>query len=218
MLIGHYAVALAAKRAAPKVSLGTMFIAANLLDLLWPLLILLRVEHVRIDIGNTRVTPLDFYDYPFTHSLVAAIVWSGVMAGSYYGLRRHSRNAAMVGLVVFSHWILDFISHRPDLPLAFGGGPYFGLGLWNSAAGTLIVEVGLYVSGIALYVRTTTAKDRVGSIGFWALAGLLALIYAANFSGPPPPSVTAIAIAGNASWLFVVWAYWVDKHREARAS
>ncbi len=215
MFLGHYAVALGAKKAAPKVSLGTLFLAAQLVDLLWPLLLLLGLEHVRISPGITVVTPLDFYDYPFTHSLLGALFWSLALGLVYFAIRREPRTAMIVGAAVFSHWILDFLTHRPDLPLGFGG-VYFGLGLWNSMAGTVMVEGLLYVAGIALYVRTTKARDRVGSLGFWILIAVLTVIYIANLFGPPPPEVSMIAIAGNAAWLFVIWAYWVDKHREAR--
>jgi hypothetical protein len=124
----------------------------------------------------------------------------------------------VLGLVVFSHWILDLITHRPDLPLGLGGSAYFGLGLWNSLPGTLVAEFGLFVAGIILYSRSTSAKDRIGSIGFWSLIAVLALIYVANIMGPPPPGASIIAVAGNASWLFVLWAYWIDKHRTVKVS
>ena len=213
MFLGHYAVGLAAKKAVPKVSLGTLFLAGQLVDLLWPVFLLLGLEHVKIDPGNTVVTPLDFYDYPITHSLVGAILWSCVLGSAYFFLRKEKRTAALIGLVVFSHWILDLVTHRPDLSLGFGGSTFFGLGLWNSLIGTIIVEVGIFAGGVFLYARTTTAKDRIGSIGFWALVGILALIYVGNIAGPPPPSTSIIAVAANASWLFVLWAYWIDKHR-----
>jgi hypothetical protein len=216
MFIGHYAVALGSKKIVPKVSLGTLFLAAQLVDLLWPMFLLLGLEHVRIDPLNTAVTPLDFYDYPITHSLVGAILWSCALGLAYILLQKDKRAALVVGLVVFSHWILDLITHRPDLPLGLGGETYFGLGLWNSVPGTLIAEFGLFAAGIVLYTRTTMAKDRVGSIGFWSLIGILALIYIGNITGPPPPSASIIALAGNASWLFILWAYWVDKHRTLR--
>ncbi len=216
MFLGHYAVGLAAKKAVPKVSLGTLFLAGQLVDLLWPVFLLLGLEHVRIDPGNTVVTPFDFYDYPITHSLVGAVLWSCLFGLTYYLLKKEKRTAAVVGLVVFSHWILDLITHRPDLSLGLGGTTYFGLGLWNSFVGTIVVEAGLFAGAIVLYVRTTTAKDRIGSIGFWALVGILALIYVGNITGPPPPSASIVAVAGNASWLFVLWAYWVDKHRAVK--
>jgi hypothetical protein len=218
MFLGHYAIGLASKKALPKVSLGTLFLAAQLVDLLWPLFLLLGLEHVRIDPHNTAMTPLDFYDYPITHSLIGAILWSCALGLIYTVLKKDKRAALILGLVVFSHWILDLITHRPDLSLGLGGGTYFGLGLWNSVPGTLVAEFGLFAAGIILYTRTTTAKDRIGSIGFWSLIVILALIYVGNVAGPPPPSASIIAIAGNASWLFILWAYWVDKHRRVKSS
>jgi hypothetical protein len=212
MFIGHYAVALAAKKVAPRTSLGTLFISVQLVDLLWPLMLLTGLEHARIDPGNTAVTPLDFYDYPITHSLLGVLLWSAAFGGIYFAVRRYKRGALIVGLGVLSHWILDFITHRPDLGLGFGG-IYLGLGLWNSLAGTLVVEVGLFIGGLILYLRSTRANDRIGGYGLWALVVLLAAIYFANVFGPPPPDISAIAIAGNAAWLFVLWAYWVDRHR-----
>jgi len=217
MFIGHFAVGLGAKKAAPNISLGTMFMAAQFVDLLWPLFLLLGWEHAHINPGNTVVTPLDFYDYPITHSLIGALLWSCAFGGVYYAIRRNTRSALIVGGVVFSHWILDFVTHRPDLSLGLGGNTYFGLGLWNSLVWTLIVEVGMFTIGIVLYLQTTCAKDRIGSIGFWALVGLLGVLYVANLFGPPPPDMSSIAVVGNAAWLFVLWAYWVDRHREARA-
>ncbi|MFN0158100.1 MAG: hypothetical protein ACKVRP_08540 [Bacteroidota bacterium] len=216
MFIGHYAVALAAKKQAPQVSLGMLVLATQLVDLLWPLFLLLGLEHVRIVPGITLVTPLDFYDYPITHSLVGAVLWSLVLGGFYYGVRKHGRAAMVVGLCVFSHWVLDLIMHRQDLPLAYGGGPYFGFGLWNSLPATLIIEFGLLIVGVVLYTRTTVAVDRVGMYAFWGFIAFIAVIYVANVFGPPPPSEQMIAVAGNASWLFVLWAYWVDKHRRTR--
>jgi hypothetical protein len=215
MFIGHYAAALAAKKVDPRISLGTLFLSAQLVDLLWPLFLMLGLEHVRIDPGNTAFTPLDFYDYPLTHSLMGALFWSVMLAGSYFLIRRRARGAAVVGLVVLSHWILDFITHRPDLPLGLKGGALLGLGLWNSVAGTIILEFTFYGIGILLYLRATTARDRIGNYGWWALIVLLALIYVANIFSPPPPDMPTLAIVGNSAWLFVIWAYWVDKHRRA---
>jgi hypothetical protein len=216
MFIGHYAVALGAKRVTPRVSLGTLFLATQLIDLLWPIFLLLGLEHVRIDPGNTLMTPLDFYDYPITHSALGALLWAGAIGGAYLAIKRSLRSATIVALVAFSHWLLDLISHRPDLPLFPGGTARYGFGLWNSFAGSLLVEVGLFVAGIWLYARATRPKDRAGRYGFWALVALLGVIHAGNVFGPPPPDVKMIAYAGHALWLFVLWAYWVDRHREAR--
>jgi hypothetical protein len=218
VFIGHYAVALAAKKPAPRVSLGTLVLAAQFLDLLWPLFLLLGIEHVRIDPGNTRMTPLDFYDYPFSHSALAALVWSLLIAGVYLAIRRRSRDALILGAVCFSHWVLDLLTHRPDLPLYPGGETRLGLGLWNSIPGSLAVEVSIFVIGIWLYARATRPVDRTGTYSFWGFVALLGAIHLANVLGPPPPSVTAIAYAGNALWLFVVWGYWIDRHRRPRSS
>jgi hypothetical protein len=216
MFIGHFAVALAAKKAAPKTSLGTLFIAAQFVDLLWPILLLLGLEHVRIEPGNTAVTPLDFYDYPISHSLLGAVCWSLATGFIYYSVRKDGRGGLVVGGAVLSHWVLDFLTHRPDLPLWFGG-PAVGLGLWNSFIGTVVVEGLLFAAGIVIYLRVTREKDRIGLYGFWGLIVVLALIYIANLTGGAPPNTQVIAVASNALWLFVFWAYWVDRHRQPKS-
>jgi membrane-bound metal-dependent hydrolase YbcI (DUF457 family) len=213
MFIGHYAVALAAKKAAPRTSLGTLFMAAQFVDLLWPSLLLLRLEHVRIDPGNTAVTPLDFYDYPITHSLAGVALWSLLLGVLYLAIKRDVRGAVVVGACVMSHWVLDFLTHRPDLPLWFTGSTRVGAGLWNSVAWTIVVEGGMFAAGIAIYIKATRSKDRTGVYAFWSLIAVLVAIYCVNLFGPPPPDAEAIAIAGNAAWLFVLWAYWADSHR-----
>ncbi|MFL6245555.1 MAG: metal-dependent hydrolase [Thermoanaerobaculia bacterium] len=215
MFIGHHAAGFVAKRLAPQVSLGTMFGAAMLLDLVWPLLLLAGVEHVRIDPGNTAFTPLDFYDYPFTHSLLNVLGWSVAAALVYWLVRKSWTNAIVIGAAVLSHWVLDLVTHRPDLPL-WPGGPKVGLGLWNSVAGTIVVEVALFVLALWLYLRATSAIDRTGSIALWALVIFVALIYVANITSPPPPNARMIGYAGLAAWLFVPWGFWIDRHRRAR--
>ncbi|HVE69754.1 MAG TPA: metal-dependent hydrolase [Thermoanaerobaculia bacterium] len=209
MFLGHHAVAFAAKPLAPRVSLGTLIAAALLVDLLWPILLILGLEHVRIAPGITAVTPLDFYHYPITHSLLAVLGWSVAMA---LLVRKHP---IVVGATVLSHWVLDFITHRPDLPLWPGGGPKVGLGLWNSVAGTVIVEVAMFVAALFFYLRATRARGRVGSIALWSLVVFVSIIYVANFFSPPPPNVESIGWLGLAQWLFVPWGYWIDRHREA---
>lgn len=213
MFIGHYGVALGAKRLAPRVSLGTLFLAAQWLDLLWPLFLLLGWEHVRIAPGNTVVTPLDFYDYPFTHSLLAALVWSLLLGGVYFVLRRRRREALVVGAAVLSHWVLDFIVHRPDLPLLPGSSLKVGLGLWNSVAATAIVEGAIFLVGLFFYVRTTAASDRIGRHALWTLVTVLVVLWTTALRGTPPPSVRAVAWVGLGQWLFVAWFYWIDAHR-----
>ena len=215
MFVGHFAVAMGLKRVAPVVSLGTLFLAAQFIDLLWPTLLLLGWERVEVTPGITAFTPLDFVSYPISHSLLAVVVWAVGFTGVYWLLRRSLTAAVVCGAAVLSHWILDLVVHRPDLPLLPGADLHVGLGLWNSIPGTLAVELGLYAVGVALYVRTTSASDRVGSIGLWTLVGFLLLVHLGNVLGPPPDSVTAIAWVGHAQWILVVWAYWVDAHRRA---
>lgn len=217
MFIGHFGIAFAAKRAAPSVSLGTLFAAAQLADLIWPVLVLLGVERLAIDPRATVVTPLDFVHYPYSHSLVALITW-GALFGGGYAMLRHWRasGAATVALVVVSHWILDWITHRPDMPLMLHGGPKVGLGLWNSLPATLAVEFALLGAGVALYTRVSAAKDRIGSVGLWALVAFLSIIEIANVLGPPPPSPAAVASTALSMWLLVAWGYWVDSHRRPR--
>jgi hypothetical protein len=216
MFIGHFAVGLAAKRAAPRTSLGTLFAAAQLLDLVWPALVLLGVEQVRVDPGNTAFTPLDFVSYPWTHSLVLAVAWGIVFAVAYRSRTGFVRGAWVVGVAVVSHWVLDFVTHRPDLPLAPGGAKV-GLGLWNSVPATLAVEGALFAVGVYLYATGTKAGDRTGKIALWALVAVLVLIYAANL-GSPPPGERAIGAVGLLGWLFVPWAAWIDRHRDVVAA
>ncbi len=133
-------------------------------------------------------------------------------------MRTHyGRGAVVVGLLVVSHWVLDYIVHIPDLPL-YPGGPKLGLGLWNSVAGTVIVEAVMFVAGIGVYLATTRARDRVGRYGLWGFVVLLVASYGASLFSPPPPSVTALATGAIVfGGLFVGVAGWVDKHREGVA-
>lgn len=214
MFIGHFAVGFAAKRAAPAVSLGSLFLACQLADLVWPVLVLAGVERVEIRPGVTVVTPLDFVHYPWSHSLVALLLWGVALGLTYKLLRRSSWTAPLVlSAAVVSHWILDFVSHRPDMPLTWTGPQRFGLGLWNSLPATLIVELLLFGIGVALYQRATAPKDRTGTFAFAGLVVFFLIIYTASLFGPPPPSAVAVAWGGLAMWLFVAWGYWIDRHR-----
>jgi len=216
LFIGHFAVGLASKRAAPRASLGWLMAAPMALDLLWPLFLIAGIERVRIVPGDTPFTPLAFDWYPWSHSLLMSVVWSLLAGGVYWGVTKYRRGAIVIGLGVFSHWVLDAIVHRPDLPLWPGAPITVGLGLWNSVAGTIVVEVALFAAGAWLYARTTRARDGVGR---WAYAGFLAfalIAYASSILAGPPPSVTAIAYGGLTMYLIPVWAGWFDAHREVR--
>jgi hypothetical protein len=213
MFIGHFALGFAAKRATPHVPLAMLFTAACFADLLWPLLVAFGVEQVAIAPGITRVTPLDFISYPYSHSLVFLILWGVVVAWLYQQTSGHRGAFLVVGSLVVSHWVLDFVTHRPDMPL-YPGGARFGLGLWNSLAGTAIVEVAMFAAGVWIYARATRARDAIGRWSFMALVVFLLAAYAANLTSPPPPSVQALyifAIIGTA--VLLVWAWWLDLHR-----
>lgn len=218
MFIGHFGVGFGAKAVASTVSLGTLFLAAQFVDLLWPTLLLLGIEQVEIEPGITKMTPLDFVHYPVSHSLLLVVGWGVLFGLVYWLLRKNARAAVVLGLLVVSHWVLDLVVHRPDLPLYPGDSPLLGLGLWNAPAVTLLLEGLIFVLGIVLYLRSTEAKNRVGVYAFWGLVAFLAVIHVMNLFGPPPPSVTAIAWAGQLQWLFVIWAYWVDRNRTVRTA
>jgi hypothetical protein len=216
LFIGHFAVGFGSKAIAPAVSLGTLFLAAQFADLLWPLLLQLGVEQVAIVPEHTEVTPLDFVHYPISHSLLTLIGWGAVLGLVYFLARRSMIGAVVVGLLVVSHWVLDLVVHIPDLPV-YPGGPRVGLGLWQSLAVTMMVEVPLFAGGVWLYLRSTTARNWIGRFGVWGLVLLLVVVYFASVLGPPPPDVTTLAWVGHLQWLIVALGYVVDRHRIAAA-
>ena len=187
------------------------------LDILWPFFLLLGWEHVRIDPGNTRFTPLDLYDYPWSHSLLMSVVWATLFGGVYYAISRYRVGAIVVWIGVVSHWVLDWITHRPDMPL-YPGGSRYGLGLWNSIPGTLVVEVSMFAIGIWLYAQTTHPKDWIGRYMFWAYVLLLLAAYVGDrFSGPPTDVMGDIAKPSAIIVpLLLLWTWWFDCHRELR--
>ena len=213
MFIGHFALGFAAKPVAPRLSLAMLFAAAQLADIIWPFLVAFGVEQVRIQPGITAVTPLDFVSYPYSHSFLMLCVW-GALLGAVCAMVVHSRRAfAVVAALVVSHWVLDWVTHRPDMPL-YPGGPKVGLGLWNSVAATVAVEVLMFAAGLWIYARATRARDAVGRRALPALVGFLLVIYLANIIGPPPPGVMAVVVAGIAGAVVIVlWAWWIDRHR-----
>jgi membrane-bound metal-dependent hydrolase YbcI (DUF457 family) len=216
MFIGHFGLAFAAKRVAPAVSVGTTIFAAEFLDAVWPLLVLSGVERVEIVPGITRMTPLDFVHYPWSHSLAMALVWSFAFGGTYWLLRRNARGAVVLGALVASHWFLDWIVHRPDLPLYPGDTARYGLGLWNHPSLELALEAVIFAAGIYLYVSATRARDRVGVYAFWALVAVLAIAYLGAIFGPPPPSPQVVAASSLIGYVMVAWGWWIDRHRETR--
>lgn len=215
MFIGHFAVGLAAKRLAPDVSLGTLFLAAQLADLVWPTLVLAGIESLSIRPGITAVTPLDFTRYPYSHSLVGMALWGLGLGIVYFTIKRRALAALVLFMVVLTHWLLDFVSHRPDLPLTLTGAERFGLGLWHSRIATLAVEGLFFAACVWIYVRATRPVDAAGRWWLVALVAFLVVVYLANIFGPPPPSVAAVAWTAQAIWLLVAWGYRIDRHRTA---
>jgi membrane-bound metal-dependent hydrolase YbcI (DUF457 family) len=217
MFIGHNAVGFGSKPAAPRTSLGLLMAAPMLLDLIWPILVLLGIE--RVAIASSAPSPflrLDFISYPWSHSLVMSCVWGALYGGGYYMRTRYARGAWILFIGVVSHWVFDFLTHRPDMPL-WPGGPKVGLGLWYWPGGTIVTESILYMIGVALYLRATKARDGAGSIGAWSLILFLAVAYVASIVGGAPPSVTAMAAVALVMWLIPFWAAWFDRHRDVVA-
>jgi membrane-bound metal-dependent hydrolase YbcI (DUF457 family) len=180
--------------------------------MLWSLFILLGIEQAQIHPGDTRVAPLEFISYPWSHSLVMTLVWAAVFGGIYFLVTKYSRGAFWVGLAVLSHWFLDFVSHRADMAL-YPGGPRFGLGLYNSLPGTLLVEGVLFAGGIWIYTRKTRPSGKSGVISLWSFVAFVLVLYASSIFAPPAPSMTAVA-AGNLLFLpSLFWVSWIERSR-----
>jgi len=213
MFIGHFGAGFGAKAIAPKVSLGSLFLGAQFIDLLWPTLLLIGLERIRIVPGATAVTPLLFEHYPVSHSLLAVLGWAIFVGCVYFLLRRQRAGALVLAALVLSHWGLDAIVHQPDLPLFPGSTTVVGLNAWSSLPLTLAMEIPLFALGAWLYARATVASDGVGRWGFWSLIAFLLAIYAGSLFGAPPSSAEAIAWVGQSQWLLVLWGHWIDAHR-----
>ncbi len=214
MFIGHFGAGFAGKKVIPKTSLGTLFLAAQFVDLLWPLLLLLGIETVEIQPGKNPFTTLEFTHYPLSHSLFAVIIWAIIFGIVYYLIRKNIKASIWLGALVLSHWILDFISHKPDLQIVPWSSTVVGLGLWNSVPLTVFIEVSIFLIGVYLYITTTKAKNKTGIHALWSLVFFLLLMYVMNIFSPPPTSVEPIGYVGLAQWLIVAWGYWIGKNRE----
>jgi hypothetical protein len=217
VFVGHLAVALGAKTVEPRAPLGAYVAAAFGLDLLWPLFLLAGIETVRIAPGATAFTPLEFVSYPWSHSLLMALVWAGVATLVAASSPRTRGAAVAVGIVVLSHWILDWITHLPDLPL-WPGGPKSGVGLWTSIPATVTVEGLLFAVAIWFYARSAPARDNVGRWAFWLLIAIVTAIWISGPFSPPPPSVTAIIVVTLLlAPILPAWAEWIERHRRQPA-
>jgi len=214
MFIGHFGVGLGLKKMGPRVSVGLLIAATAWADILWTAFLLLGWEHARISIGNTKFTPLELYDYPCSHSLLFLMLWATALALAYRAFRVDYWGALAIWIGVVSHWVLDWITHRPDMPL-YPNGLKYGLGLWNSIAGTLAVELAIFAAGVWLYASCTRARDRIGRYGFWAYVVVLLVLYIGDRFSGPPGSMREIATTGlTATLVLLAWPWWFDRHRE----
>jgi len=213
MFLGHYGVAFAAKRMAPRTSLGTLAFATQFLDELWPILLLVGIERARVVPGLMAANPIAFEYYPFSHSLATALVWGVLIGVTYLALRRYPRGAWITGAVVVSHWILDVPMHAADLPLWPGSHTFIGWGAWRSIPLSIALDAGTFLVGLALYLRVSRAANWKGRWGLWTMVVVLLAIFIGSSFGPPPGSVRALAVSALGLWLFVPWAAWIDRHR-----
>lgn len=208
MFIGHFGLAFGGKKIKNPPSLAIMFVAVQLLDLLWPIFVLTGLETFTIEPGNTALTPLNFTYYPYSHSFLISVFWAILFGIIYYYFTKNRNNSIFLVLLVFSHWILDFITHRPDLPLSPFSDAKFGLGLWNSPIIEIVLETGIFLVGLFLYTKHVKVNRK---IAFWSLIIFLLAVHFSNIFGPPPPSINAVAWSANLMWLIVLWAWWIEK-------
>ncbi|MDO8550274.1 MAG: metal-dependent hydrolase [Ignavibacteria bacterium] len=215
MFIGHFGVGLAAKKIDNKPSLGTLFLASQFIDLLWPFFLLLGIEKLEIYPGVSAFNPLDFVYYPYSHSLLGVLFWALLFGAIYFLIKKNFKSALLLGILVLSHWILDLITHIPDLPLFPGIDTKVGFGLWNSVPLTIAVEGLIFIFGSYLYIKATKAENKRGTFALWSLLIFLVVIYVMNIIGPPPESAEAIGYAGLSQWLLIAWGYWIDRNRKS---
>ena len=215
MFVGHYGPSFAIKAIRPAIPLWLLFVAVQLVDVAWAILVILGIEKVRIVPGITASNPLDLYYMPYTHSLVAAVLWALaaiVLCKPLRGVRNWS-SAAWTGAAVFSHWLLDWLVHRPDLPL-YDNTMKVGLGIWNYPAIALSLEALLLFGGMIMYLRRTKAINATGRFGPPVFGVVMLAIQGYIFFGPPPTSPVAAAITALVSYaVFAAVAQWLDRQR-----
>lgn len=215
MFIGHYGPAIAIKAIRPAIPIWLLFIAVQLVDIAWAVLVLLGIEKVGIVPGITASNPLDLYYMPYTHSLAAAVLWAlaAIVLCKLLPRVQVWSTARWIGLAVVSHWVLDLLVHRPDLPL-YDDTMKMGLGLWNYPAIALALEATLLFGGMAMYLKRTTAINVVGRFGPPVFGILMLSIQCYVFFGPPPSSSNAAATTALISYfVFAAVAHWLDRQR-----
>ena len=213
MVLGHYGLAFAARRYTGKTSLGTLVLAAQLADEVWPLMLLAGLEKVKILPAALPTLRLSFTDYPLTHSLASQVIAGIVFGLIYFLLRRDRRGALISGGLVPTHWVLDAVVHVPDLPV-WPDGPKVGLGLWRSVPATVALEVLMLTLGVLLYCSKSRALSAKGRYLLYGFVGFLVLGYVSSLLGPPPQNTRALATSALLLWIMVPWAYWLDSARK----
>jgi len=220
MFVGHYGPAFAGKAVSRTIPLWVLFVAVQLIDILWTIFVLLGVEKVRIVPGITAANPLDLYYMPYTHSLVGAALWSIAAAVVYRWFRRGDGATAsvIVGAAVFSHWVLDWLVHRPDLAL-YDDTLKVGLGLWNYPIPALVLELAILFGGMLLYLRTTEPAARAGRYGMAVFVAVMAALQWASIYAPPPPSDKAAAATGLVLYAVLTAVAWrLERQRAPRTT
>lgn len=216
MFVGHYGVSFALAGKRKKGRLAALFVAVQLLDFVWALFILAGIEKARVIPHLLPASSLDLYYLPWTHGLVTALLWA-VVGGAGYALYLFMRGerfqlriaALLFGVAVFSHWLLDLVAHRPDLPL-WGNEHKVGLGLWHSVVATLIVEIGLLIAGAYYYLRSKQGPGLARKT--WLLVAVLSVIEVFNVLGPVPAGISGVAVSAFVAYtVFAVWARWIDR-------
>ncbi len=217
MFVGHYAVALALKKFEKRVSLGILFLAVQFVDILFMPFVMLGIERMNIVPNFTQSTHFELEYMPYTHSLLASALWAALAYVVFRWVFVKDRSVALVvALAVFSHWILDLITHVPDLPLWSDNSMKLGLGLWNNAAASFTLEAIFLVGSLWLYLQATRASTKLGKYGIGVFVLLLILINIFNIFGPPPQGgKMEMAIMGlSAYFIFAAVAFWLDRKRD----
>jgi len=216
MYVGHYAASLMLKSIEKRASLGVLFLAVQFVDILFFPFVLLGIERLNIVENFTQSTHFDLEYMPYTHSLVAFLIWSGLAYVLFRWVVVKSRSVALVvALAVMSHWLLDVIVHTPDMPVWDDASQKLGLGLWNNAIATYVLEAGLLLAGLWLYLRSTAATTTTGKFGMSVFVVLLLLVNIVNIFGPlQGDSKVVLAVTALATYLlFAAVAFWLDARR-----
>ncbi len=217
MLLSHIAAGLGSKKIAPRVSLCTLILASELADVVWILLVLLGIEHFRIVPGYTLMSPYDMYDSPFSHGLLSNLIIAVIFSGIYFLIKKDRRSAIIIGFVVLSHWILDFISHRPDMVLIGNSGPFGGLELWRSYWGTLVVEIGLLIVGLVYYISSTKARRTLAFLPLILFVLFLVFMLIGWLLVTPSDNIIGGCVMNGIVFLILfTLAYWTDTLRDVK--